>query len=168
MAQHQNISSPRTYDWEDMLPESDYTTLLFIRELMHKGEYEAAKKGIDKLFEFETKVEKREMKKALVRLMTAIFLWKLNPDYRTGEQVHEIFEAYEDVEYYIEEGTELNYNFLLQVWDEALEDAKDFAEIELQYRIGNVTLSWEEVFEKEYSMFTKNEDDGAKREAWFI
>ena len=165
MSEQESITTQHTYDWEGMLIESDYSTLMFIRKLMHRGEYEAAKEGIDKLFEFETKVEKREMQKALVRLMTAILLWKLNPDYRTGEQVHEIFEASEEVEYYIEDGTELNYNYLWKVWDEALEDAKDFVEIKLQYKIGEVSLSWEEVFVKEYTMFIENEENGAERKA---
>ena len=165
MSEQESITTQHTYDWDDMLAESDYTTLMFIRKLMHRGEYETAKEGIDKLFDYETKVEKRYITTALVRLMTAVLLWKLNEDYRTGEQVHEIFEASEEVDFYMEDGTELNYNYVWSIWDKALEDAKDFVEIELQCNIGDPTLSWYEVFDKEYSMLTENEEDGAKRQA---
>ena len=151
----QTSPTPTTrYDWESMLTESDYATMLFIQELMHKGEYQAAKEGIDQLVDFETRVEKREMKQALVRLMTAVILWKEDETYRTSEQVHEIAEARDEVDFYKEEGTELNNGFLEEVWDEAFVRASKYVSIELQQETTIRELTWDAVFTEEYSMFT--------------
>ena len=149
-----NTKTPEErYDWDELLFKSDYRTMLFIQKLMQNGEYEAAKAGVDKLVDFETRSEKADMERALIRLMEAIILWKENPDYRTGEQVHEILEAYDGVEFYIEEGTELTYDYYWEIWDEVFEEAKELAEIELQRKLSLDSLTWENVFEEEYSMF---------------
>ncbi len=145
------------YDWEEMLLNSTYSTLKFIKELMHKGEYEAAKQGIDELFEFETKTEKTEMQKALVRLMQAVIIWNESSKHKTGEQIHEIFEATQAVEFFIEEETELNYDYLKSVWEETFEEAKELTEIELDKELETLPLTWEQVFEKKYSMFDNKE-----------
>ena len=164
MSEQESITTQHTYDWDDMLAESDYTTLMFIRKLMHRGEYEAAKKGIDRLFEYETKVEKREMKEALINLMQHIILWKSSSHFQTGEQVENIITAHENVEYCKEEGTELNNDYIWKIWDEAFEQAKKFASIELNTSVNLYRLTWQEVFEEEYSMFkTEAQDDGHER-----
>ncbi len=149
----------KTYDWEGMLLKSNYSTLKFIRELMYKGEYESAKQGIDALFDFETRTEKREMQKALVRLMQAIILWRESPKYRTSEQVHKIYEARDAVDFFIEEGTELNYDYLKEVWEKAYKRAKRNAEIELDEEVRSLPLTWEQVFKIDYSMFDVKKED---------
>ena len=156
MSELETTKSQHTYDWDEMLTHSDYTTMLFIQKLMHKGEFEAARNGMDKLVEFETKHEKMDMERALVRLMEAIILWKESSDYRTGEQVHEINEALEGVDFYVEEGTELTYDFYKTIWDEAYDEAREYAEIELQRKLSISSLTWDEVFNEEYSMFKAN------------
>ena len=153
MSEQESITTQNTYDWEGMLMHSDYTTMLFIQELMHKGEFEAAREGMDKLVEFETKHEKMEMLQALTRLMEAILLWKENPEYQTSEQVEEIQNAFDAVEYYVLEGTELTYNYYKTIWDKAYQRAKEYAEIWLGREINRDKLTWKEVFEDEYSMF---------------
>ena len=158
MSEEETKTPQKNHNWDDMLSNSDYSTMLFIQKLMHNGEYEAAKKGLDKLVDFETRSEKADMERALIRLMEAIILWKESPEYRTGEQVHEIHEAYEGVEFFIEEGTELNYDYYSEIWDEAYKEAKVLAEIELQRKLSLDSLTWEDVFEKEYSMFNVTTD----------
>ena len=147
------MNKTTTYDCKSMLLNSTNNTLKFIKELMHKGEYEAAKKGIDELFDFETKTEKTEMQKALVRLMEAIIVWNESPEHKTGEQIHEIFEATQNLEFFIEEETELNYDYLKSVWDKANKRAKKYTEIKLQTELNIQSLTWAQVFETEYTMF---------------
>ena len=154
-------TSPTTttrYDWESMLTESDYATMLFIQELMHKGEYQAAKEGIDQLVDFETQTEKMNMERALVKLMEAIILWKECEEHRTSEQVAEINQARDNVDFYIEEGTELNHDYYKKIWEDAFDEAMEYAEIWLNRPPNLSTLTWKDVFEYDYTMNISKED----------
>ena len=153
MSEEETKTPQQTYDWDDMLSKSDYSTLLFIQKLLHSGEINAAIEGVDKLVDFQTKSEKMDLEYALTQLMQYIILWKEDSKYRTGETVEAIHDAQDNVDFYLEEGTELNNNFLKEIWQDAFERAKKFAQIELQASVNLTSLTWKEVFEDEYSMF---------------
>ena len=159
MSEQENTITQTAYDWEGMLVKSDYSTIKFIRELMHQGKYAEAKEGMDRLYEFETKVEKRAIKKALRRLMELIVLWNVSADYRNGEHASKIMEARDNVKYHIEEDTELNSGYLKSVWDEIYQEAIEFVEIELGYKPEHPIPEWYDVFEREFTIFEKNQEN---------
>ena len=96
--------------------------------------------------------DRRALESYLIRLMQHIIKWRVQPERRSPRWAATIRTARRQIARLQRDTPSLNRRVIEAMWDEALLDALDEAEGELNRRILPVTLTWDEVFETEYSV----------------
>jgi len=88
----------------------------------------------------------------LVRLMAHVLKWTIQPVYRTASWVFTIRNARQEIEKIKRKKPSLNDNYLRKIWNKALRLAKLLAEDETGIKPKVENLTWDEVFNQEYTL----------------
>jgi len=139
-------------NWHDLATTSHYQTALAIKHALSAGDTEHARIGIEELIEALARADRRALESYLIRLMQYIIKWRVQPECRSPSWVATIRTALRQIVRLQRETSSLNGRVIEAKWDDALLEALDEAEGELNRRIPPVTLTWDEVFETEYSV----------------
>jgi hypothetical protein len=139
-------------NWHDLATTSHYQTAVAIKHALSAGDVKHARIGIEELIEALARSDSRSLESYLIRLMQHIIKWRVQPERRSPSWVAIIRAARRQIARLQRETPSLNRRVLEAIWDEALLDALDEAEGELNRRIPPITLTWDEVFETEYSV----------------
>lgn len=115
------------------------------------GNTEAAKNGIEELIEALGCSEKRAFKSQLVRLMIHIIKWKTQPEKRAPSWVYTIESARMEIDNLLSDELSLEPE-LERLFGQVFEKAKKLAESEMNEKSDVVQLTWQEVFERDYSL----------------
>ncbi len=137
--------------WRDLAITSHYQTAVAIKKELMAGNTEAAKNGIEELIEALGRSEKRALKSQLLRLMMHIIKWKTQPEKRTPSWVYTIESARMEIEDLLEDEPSLKPE-LERLFGQVFEKSKKLAESEMNRKSDVVQLTWQEVFEREYSL----------------
>jgi hypothetical protein len=89
--------------------------------------------------------------------MSHVIKWKYQPERRSSSWAVTILSARNEIEDIQEEIPSLNRNYLESVWEQSFNKAAKQAEIEMNKKCDLTLLSWEEVFEQEYTLLNPNE-----------
>ncbi|KEI68346.1 hypothetical protein A19Y_3591 [Planktothrix agardhii NIVA-CYA 126/8] len=100
--------------------------------------------------------DKRALRSQLIRLMAHVIKWKCQPQKRTSSWSTTILSARNEIEAIQEDTPSLNRNTIDLIWDKCFEKAVKEAETEMNQKCSLISLSWQEVFEEEYSLFNYN------------
>jgi hypothetical protein len=84
--------------------------------------------------------------------MAHVIKWRPQPDKRSRSWRATIHNARREIDGIQEETPSLNRPYILSIWQECLETAKEDAEAEMDQESGVSRLSWKDVFEKEYDL----------------
>jgi hypothetical protein len=147
---------PAQQDWEWLAAGSHYQTAVAVRQLLGEGQFMEATEGLDALIEAMGRTEKRALKSQLIRLMSHVIKWKCQPERRTSIWAITIRSARREIEDIQEEVPSLNRHAIESLWDKCFKEAVKEAEIEMGRDCELTSLSWEEVFEEEYSLLKRN------------
>ncbi len=112
-------------------------------------------KGIEELIEALARSDRRALESYLVRLMQHIIKWRLQPERRSPSWAATIRTARRQITRIQRETPSLNQRVIEALWDDALLDAIDEAQGEMNRRVPPLILTWQEVFEDAYTL----EDD---------
>ena len=139
-------------NWHDLATTSHYQTAVAIKHALSAGDVEHARIGIEELIEALARADRRALESYLIRLMQHIIKWCVQPQRRSPSWAATIRTARRQIARLQRETPSLNRRVIEAMWDEALLDAVDETEGELNRRVPPVTLTWDEVFETAYSV----------------
>lgn len=141
-----------TQNWQWLAFNSHYRTAVAVREALKEGKIKEVGEGLNALIEAMEKCEKLAIKSQLTTLMTYVIKWKLWQAGRGSEWALNINRARQEIEDSQEEVPSLGRNFLESIWEKHFAIARENAEDEMGKDCDLTSLSWEEVFEEEYSL----------------
>ena len=144
-------------DWHNLAASSEYQTAIIIQKLLQEKKWMEADQGLGVLIESMGKSKKLALKSQLIRLMSHVIKWKYQPERRSSSWAVTILSARNEIEDIQEEIPSLNRNYLESVWEQSFNKAAKQAEIEMNKKCDLTLLSWEEVFEQEYTLLNPNE-----------
>ncbi|NEP40719.1 MAG: DUF29 domain-containing protein [Okeania sp. SIO2H7] len=139
-------------DWDWLVINSHYQTALAVREALKEGKIQEVCEGLNALIEAMEKSEKLAIKSQLTTLMTYVIKWKLWSAERCSDWALNINRARGEIEDSQEEVPCLGRDFIESIWEKHFSRAKEYAEMEMGKDCDLISLSWEEVFEEEYSL----------------
>ena len=142
-------------DWEELTATSYVDTVAELQTTLAEHDYEQVSEGLQTLLTSMSQELKRALRSQLSRLMMHVVKWKIQPEKRSGSWVVSILDARENIEEIMSEKPSLNRQFIQDVWDRTVQQAIRKAEEETQCRTNLATLTWQEVFEEEYSVLNK-------------
>ena len=126
------------------------------KQLLQEGQMIEAYNVLESLTESMGRSEKRAMGSQRTRLMLHIIKWKCQPEKRSASWVISIRSARREIVDTQDEMPSLNRDFLSSIWNKCFAAAKQDARDEMGKKAEITALSWEEVFEQNYTIW---EDD---------
>jgi hypothetical protein len=138
--------------WQTLSNESPYKTAVAIKHELQEGHLGEAVNGLEELIEALSRSEKRALKSQLVRLMLHIIKWRTQPERRSLSWVASIADARDEIADIREETPSLNERIIEELWDKAFAIAKRDAEAEMGRASAIVALTWQDLFEADYSL----------------
>ena len=148
----------KTHDWGYLAASSHYVLAKEIKFSLQEGDIDDAIEGLDELIDSMSKIATREMRSHLLIIMIHILKWKHQPQKRSKSWIisirnarYEIGEVQEETPSVTKKTIETEWN---KVFQKAILDASDEMDLNKQEKrkYNPESLTWEEVFEKEYEL----------------
>ena len=143
-------------DWDELTATSYVDTVAELQTTLAEQDYEQLSEGLQTLLTSMSQELKRALRSQLSRLMMHIVKWKIQPGKQSGSWAVSILDARENIDEIMQEKPSLNRRFVSEIWDRTVQQAIRKAEEETQFRTELTTLTWQEVFEDEYSVLKKD------------
>ena len=143
-------------NWEELTATSYVDTVEELQLTLVEQDYEQLSEGLQTLLISMSQEVKRALRSQLSRLMMHVVKWKIQPEKRTGSWAVSILDARENIAEIMYERPSPNRRFVQEIWDRTVEQAIRKAEEETQSRTKLSTLTWQEVFEDEYTVLKNN------------
>ena len=143
-------------DWEELTATSYVDTIEELQITLAEQDYEQLSEGLQTLLTSMSQELKRALRSQLSRLMMHVVKWKIQPEKRSGSWAVSILDARENIDEIMQEKPSLNRRFVQEIWDRTVEQAIRKAEEETQSRTELTTLTWQEVFDDEYTVLKKD------------
>ena len=142
-------------NWQELATSSHYQTAVAVEEALRRGDASEAAAGIQELIDALARSEKRALRSQLIRLMAHIMKWLTQPDKRSRSWQASISQARLEIAEIQEETPSLNRAVIETMWARCLQAAKEQAESEMDVETRVQTLTWEDVFDKQYRVERK-------------
>ena len=142
--------------WDNLVFESPYLAVVTAKQLLQEGQMTEAYSLLESLEESMGRSEKRGVSSQLTRLMLHVIKWKCQPEKRSASWVISIRSARREITESQREMPSLNREFLNSIWDKCFAAARQDARDEMGKKAEITSLSWEDVFEQNYTIW---EDD---------
>ena len=139
-------------NWQELSAHSHYRTALAIQTELRQGNISEASNGIMELITALSRSEKRALKSQVIRLMKHIIKWESQPQQRSRSWVATIYHARNEIKDIQEETPSLTDEVIRPMWENCLIAAIAAAEDEMNQDSQIEQLSWEAVWEKDYSL----------------
>ena len=146
------MTTATTYDWAYLASSSFYETLVAIQEAVCHEEYDEARQGLEELTNAVSRIDRRAVKSHLARLMVHIIKWKAQPTHRSKSWTLTIGHARDEIRDTQEETPSITDDVIRDMWDTCFEKAKRYAERETELPVNIPVLTWQEVFDDDYSL----------------
>jgi Domain of unknown function DUF29 len=152
MPKHEPSSLSVGVNWQELSAESHYRVATEIRRALREQNYDDAEAGIEELIDALGRSEKRALKSQLVRLMAHIIKWKSEPEKRSYSWVATIYNARDEIADIQTETPSLTDELIEALWDKSFQAAKREAEGEMNQKSSVASLTWKDVFDKDYEV----------------
>jgi hypothetical protein len=139
-------------DWQELVFSSHYLTAVAVRRELLDGNVEAALLGTNELIEAMSKIDRRAAKSHLAVLMMHIIKWQTQPHKRSNSWLQTIENARDAIRDIQEDTPSITDGVIEVAWDEALRRALRNAEREMGEKPTKTSLTWQEVFEHDYTL----------------
>ncbi len=139
-------------NWEELAAHSELLAAQEIKQSFDEGNLADVEEGLTQLIETMARSEKRALQSQLIRLMMHVIKWHIQSNKRSRSWLLTIKSARYEISSLREYTPSLNEEFIQSVWEKALNEALEEAETETGVSTHNVELTWEDVFEKQYSL----------------
>ena len=148
----------KAHDWGYLAASSHYVLAKEIKFSLQEGDMEDALEGLDELIDSMSKIAIREMRSHLVIIMIHILKWKHQPQKRSWSWKKSILNARFEIEDVQEETPSVTKKSIELEWEKAFKKSVLLAADEMKMtdkeerNFKPEMLTWQEVFEKEYSL----------------
>jgi hypothetical protein len=139
-------------DWKELVTTSHLETVKEIQRELEKGHIDEVEEGLSLLMQSLSKQEKRAVRSQLIRLMKHIIKWKSQPEKRSTSWVASIVNARHEIEEEKEFEPSITDDYIRSVWEKCLSKAIVEAEADMNKKSAIRELSWDEVFNDDYSL----------------
>ncbi len=139
-------------DWKELVTTSHLETVKEIQRELEEGHIDEVEAGLSLLMQSMSKHEKRAVRSQLIRLMKHIIKWKSQPEKRSTSWVASIVNARHEIEEEQEFEPSITDDYIRSVWDKCFSKAVVEAEADMNKKAAIETLSWDEVFNDDYSI----------------
>jgi hypothetical protein len=139
-------------DWKELVTISHLETVKEIQRELEKGHIDEVEEGLSLLMQSLSKQEKRAVRSQLIRLMKHIIKWKSQPEKRSTSWVASIVNARHEIEEEKEFEPSITDDYIRSVWEKCLSKAIVEAEADMNKKSAIRELSWDEVFNDDYSL----------------
>ena len=139
--------------WDNLVFESPYLAVVTAKQLLQEGQMTEAYSLLESLEESMGRSEKRGVSSQLTRLILHVIKWKCQPEKRSASWVISIRSARREIAESQREMPSLNREFLNSIWDKCFAAAKQDARDEMGKKAEITALSWEDVFEQNYTIW---------------
>jgi hypothetical protein len=139
-------------NWDEIASTSELLAAEEIKRSWDAGDLEDAESGLNQLIETMSRSERRALQSQLIRLMLHIIKWKIQPERQSRSWLLTINNARFEIAGLQKYTPSLNDDFVRNIWSESLIEATSEAEIETGASAKDLPLSWEEVFEKPFTL----------------
>jgi hypothetical protein len=139
-------------DWKELVTTSHLETVKAIQRELEKGHIDEVEEGLSLLMQSMSKQEKRAVRSQLIRLMKHIIKWKSQPEKRSTSWVASIVNARHEIEEEKEFEPSITDDYIRSVWEKCLSKAIVEAEADMNKKSAIRELSWDEVFNDDYSL----------------
>lgn len=143
-------------DWEELTATYYVDTVEELQTTLAEQDYEQLSEGLQTLLASMSQELKRALRSQLSRLMMHVVKWKIQPEKRSGSWAVSILDARENIDEIMHEKPSLNRRFIQEIWDKTVQQAIRKAEEEVKCRTTLTTLTWQEVFDDEYSVLNND------------
>ncbi len=126
---------------------------LAIQEALNTGDTQAAAAGIEELIEALSRADKRALESYLTRLMQHILKWQAQPERRSRSWIATIHNARKQIRKLQADAPRFTDRLIHeQLWEDCLDSAHREAEGEINRDLPWTALSWDDVFERPYTL----------------
>ena len=139
-------------NWEEIASHSELLAAQEIKQSLDEGNLTDVEEGLSQLIETMARSEKRALQSQLTRLMMHVIKWHIQPQKRTKSWLITIKNARYQIAGLREYTPSLNEKFIQSIWEKALAEAVDEAETETDISASDLELTWEDVFDKKYTL----------------
>lgn len=147
-----NNDAPTLDYWKNLALSSHYLTAVAVKTALEEGNYFEAELGINELISALSRSDKHAVRSHLIRLMTHVIKWKTQPEKRSVSWIATIENARNEIRDYQEETPSLTDEVIKEMWEKCFARALKEAELEMQKKCDLASLSWDEVFNENYSL----------------
>lgn len=144
-------------DWQDLVSESYYQTIASIEEKIKLYDNEDALLGLHYLYDNMAKKDKREFQSFLILAMMHVIKWNIQPNKKSRSWLNTIYNARDEMEILQKDVPSITEEYIKSIWDESVEKANVKAKRETGLRFDMQNLTWQDVFEKEYTLEEDND-----------
>ncbi|MFN3848995.1 MAG: DUF29 family protein [Spirosomataceae bacterium] len=144
-------------DWQELVSESYYQTISSIEEKIKLYDNEDALLGLHYLYDNMAKKDKREFQSFLILAMMHIIKWNIQPHKKSRSWLNTIYNARDEMEILQKDVPSITKEYIRSIWDESVEKANVKAKRETGLRFDMQNLTWQDVFEKEYTLEEDND-----------
>ncbi len=139
-------------NWEELSTDSHLLLAQAVMDELTSGQIEQAQLGLQTLIDAMSRSDRRAMESFLTLLMAHIIKWKSQPEQRSVSWAKTILNARREIKRIQRDSPSLNRTYLESIWNECFNDALQDAELDMQKKSTIETLSWDEVFNDDYSL----------------
>jgi hypothetical protein len=139
-------------NWQELAATSPYRTAVAVEQALRQGDVPEATVGIQELIEALARSDKRALRSHLTRLMAHLIKWQTQPERRSRSWRATIRNARREIREIQEETPSLNRAVVEALWESCFAAAKEDAEGDMNQEAAVASLTWEDVFEKEYEL----------------
>jgi hypothetical protein len=139
-------------NWEELSTDSHLLLAQAVMDELTSGQIEQAQLGLQTLIDAMSRSDRRAMESFLTLLMAHVIKWKSQPEKRSVSWAKTILNARREIKRIQRDSPSLNRTYLESIWNECFNDARQDAELDMQKKSTIETLSWDEVFNENYSL----------------
>ena len=139
-------------NWHELATTSHYQTAIAVKHALQDGDKDDAMQGLEELIDALSRSDRRALESHLIRLMQHIIKWRVQPERRSWSWVATMRNARLAIARIQRNTPSLNRRVIEANWDDMLLSATYEAEGEMNRRLPPITLTWEEVFEADYTL----------------
>jgi hypothetical protein len=139
-------------NWEELSTDSHLLLAQAVMDELTSGQIEQAQLGLQTLIDAMSRSDRRAMESFLTLLMAHVIKWKSQPEKRSVSWAKTILNARREIKRIQRDSPSLNHTYLESIWNECFNDARQDAELDMQKKSTIETLSWDEVFNENYSL----------------
>ena len=140
--------------WHELAIASHHQTAVAVKQALQRGNFREAAVGMQELIDALARSDKRALKSQLIRLMAHVIKWQTQPAKRSRGWRATINNGRREIHDIQEETPGLTRDVIEAMWQACLQAARDEAEADMNRETTVASLTWEDVFEKEYQLET--------------